>query len=484
MSYSEKQTEKKTFSFFQATSRLFFVLRSVLEVFIVFFVFCFFQLHNGVLPELPDTKCPVCNKEYQSFERQVRHLFEMHQEYWQIFSGGRPLDVFIRQREIKHREKRYSCEICKKYYSHETGYLKHMATHPEMSNLKMTFWTCHVCQKVFTKLSFLERHMDMKADDAHRRALAEYKTTNKLHNGAAVLVPRASQGSASASATATATATSSHVPDQQVSTAENRILSTSMPVFPTANSIVTSAKPKSGSNDLGMELPLSENSSWKAMPQRQDFPNFNNTQPRNDSQVSFTPTCSVSSPPNVTHKKLPGSVSQSTITSPGLNTMTSIEKHNNVTSNSKDLNSCTERKKSPSKDGIDGTATTEQCNKGVLPAPQSFVPAASVNSQFFTNALTTRRPPDGVFPAVSTAYRPMTPLQQLALAGSSMIHGGSGLMPGFPITGAPSMTLTPPVSGGLVAARHHAQLPPLAEPVDEDDLVSTLQSVAEQVNQK
>ncbi len=51
-----------------------------------------------------------------------------------MFSDGRPLGAFIKEKDGKeqHKDRRYSCNICQKYYSNETGYLKHMALHPEM----------------------------------------------------------------------------------------------------------------------------------------------------------------------------------------------------------------------------------------------------------------------------------------------------------------------------------------------------------------
>ena len=124
---------------------------------------------------IPDRKCGVCGKEYQSDERYLRHIHKLHPEHWETFSGGRPLEALIPHREIQHREKRFTCSVCRKQYSHETGYLKHMASHPENASLKMRLWTCSVCQKVFTKETYLERHMEMKLDPEHSESLHEFR---------------------------------------------------------------------------------------------------------------------------------------------------------------------------------------------------------------------------------------------------------------------------------------------------------------------
>ena len=141
------------------------------------------KLHAGMMMmRVPDRKCAVCGKEYQSDERYIRHIHKLHPEYWEQFSGGRPLEMLIparemygSPREVQHREKKFSCTICHKAYSHETGYLKHMASHPENENLKMRLWSCPVCLKVFTKETYLERHMEMKLDPDHTRELVDFR---------------------------------------------------------------------------------------------------------------------------------------------------------------------------------------------------------------------------------------------------------------------------------------------------------------------
>ena len=49
-----------------------------------------------------------------------------------------------------------------------------MVTHPESDmNLRLKLLKCPVCDKVFTKESFLSRHMEMKLDEHHTKALKE-----------------------------------------------------------------------------------------------------------------------------------------------------------------------------------------------------------------------------------------------------------------------------------------------------------------------
>lgn len=428
--------------------------------------YLYFQLHNGVLPELPDTKCPVCNKEYQSFERQMKHIFELHQEYWQIFSGGRPLEAFMRQREVNQREKRFSCEICKKYYSNETPYLKHMATHPEMSNLKMTFWTCHVCQKVFTKLSFLERHMDMKADAAHKSALVDFKFSNTRSKGDVT----AAQGSASQAI----------APGQQQvpMDLEN---SMSRPVFPTANSIVTTSV-LSKDSQIVTAAATSQSNTWK---EQNNFPVLS-AQIANQIAASFTSTSQPSSELHKASQKVEQNTPQSTVTFSSMNATASSEKSpvtNTSSGGTRELNANNDGLKSANKECTSSSSNAEQCKKAILSVPQGLCsPTGSLANQFPPNAVSsTRIAHDGIFPAVSSSYRPMTPLEQLALAGSSMMHNPSGLVPGFPMRSG-HMALPPMSPPGMVAAHSHLPLPRLPDSSDQDDIASTLQNIANQVS--
>lgn len=143
-------------------------------------LFCL-QLHT-TLARPHDLTCQVCEKQCFNDEKFYRHMHKCHPDYWRVFAGGRPLSDFIHEREVKHRDKPYMCQICHKRYSHETGLIKHMASHPDYKpdmDLKMTLYSCTVCEKLFTRESYLERHMEMKTDDGHVAALDELRQKRK-----------------------------------------------------------------------------------------------------------------------------------------------------------------------------------------------------------------------------------------------------------------------------------------------------------------
>ena len=129
---------------------------------------------------LPERRCQVCGKQFYTEEKHIRHMNRFHPDLWAEFSGGRPLEFFIPAREVQHREKKFVCTVCSKTYSHETGLLKHLVTHPESHELRTRLWSCVVCDKVFTKESYLERHLEMKLDPEHGKALSEYKKRNGI----------------------------------------------------------------------------------------------------------------------------------------------------------------------------------------------------------------------------------------------------------------------------------------------------------------
>lgn len=146
-------------------------------------VVCYFlvlQLHTS-LATPHDLTCQVCEKQCTDEDRFFKHIHKYHPEYWRVFSGGRPLTDFIGHREPRRRDKPYMCTVCHKRYSHETGYLKHMASHPETeASMKLSMWSCPVCQKVFTKESYLLRHMEMKLDEEHAKELIPLKKKLKI----------------------------------------------------------------------------------------------------------------------------------------------------------------------------------------------------------------------------------------------------------------------------------------------------------------
>ena len=133
------------------------------------------------LPKPHDLTCQVCEKQCLDDERFFRHIHKEHPDYWRVLSGGRPLTDFIEPREVRRKEKRYTCNVCNKRYTHETGYVKHLATHPSSKpTIKEQLYNCTVCEKIFTKEPYLLRHMEMKVDDQHRAALEELKKNSPM----------------------------------------------------------------------------------------------------------------------------------------------------------------------------------------------------------------------------------------------------------------------------------------------------------------
>ena len=54
---------------------------------------------------------------------------------------------------MRHREKNFQCEICKKYYTNVHGLKQHMKVHGDEAV------ECHVCGKKFGRAYNLRRHM-------------------------------------------------------------------------------------------------------------------------------------------------------------------------------------------------------------------------------------------------------------------------------------------------------------------------------------
>lgn len=136
---------------------------------------------NSSLARPHDLTCQVCEKHCVDEVRFFRHIHKYHPDYWRVFSGGRPLNDFIEMRDVKERDKVYTCDICHKNFSNETGYWKHMATHPGIdTDQQVQLFKCLVCKKLFTKEGYLLRHMEMKLDDQHCKALVELKKNSAM----------------------------------------------------------------------------------------------------------------------------------------------------------------------------------------------------------------------------------------------------------------------------------------------------------------
>lgn len=76
----------------------------------------------------------------------------------------------------KRRTANHPCPVCGKHYVNEGSLRKHLACHPETSQLSnsLRMWPCSVCQAVFTHESGLLSHMEhMRMDPKHQFA-AQY----------------------------------------------------------------------------------------------------------------------------------------------------------------------------------------------------------------------------------------------------------------------------------------------------------------------
>lgn len=71
----------------------------------------------------------------------------------------------------KRRTANHPCPVCGKHYVNEGSLRKHLACHPETSQLttSLRMWPCSVCQAVFTHESGLLTHMEhMRMDPKHQ----------------------------------------------------------------------------------------------------------------------------------------------------------------------------------------------------------------------------------------------------------------------------------------------------------------------------
>ncbi|XP_025154046.1 zinc finger protein 628 isoform X17 [Harpegnathos saltator] len=110
------------------------------------------------------TSCPVCHKLFLGGEALMEHMKHTHKD--PNASG-----VATKRRTANH-----PCPVCGKHYVNEGSLRKHLACHPETSQLStsLRMWPCSVCQAVFTHESGLLSHMEhMRMDPKHQFA-AQY----------------------------------------------------------------------------------------------------------------------------------------------------------------------------------------------------------------------------------------------------------------------------------------------------------------------
>ncbi|KAJ8686620.1 hypothetical protein QAD02_022414 [Eretmocerus hayati] len=123
-----------------------------------------FQQHNTLIGGPTATSCPICHKLCLGGEALMEHMKITHKD--PNASG-----VATKRRTANH-----PCPVCGKHYVNEGSLRKHLACHPETSQLSnsLRMWPCSVCQSVFTNESGLLSHMEhMRMDPKHQFA-AQY----------------------------------------------------------------------------------------------------------------------------------------------------------------------------------------------------------------------------------------------------------------------------------------------------------------------
>ncbi|XP_044762782.1 uncharacterized protein LOC123319852 isoform X5 [Coccinella septempunctata] len=118
------------------------------------------------------TTCPLCHKMFIGGESLMEHMKHTHKD---PNASGVAIDV-IDPYLAKRRTANHPCPVCGKHYVNEGSLRKHLACHPETSQLStsLRMWPCSVCQAVFTHESGLLSHMEhMRMDPKHQFA-AQY----------------------------------------------------------------------------------------------------------------------------------------------------------------------------------------------------------------------------------------------------------------------------------------------------------------------
>ncbi|XP_055714630.1 zinc finger protein 384 isoform X4 [Phlebotomus papatasi] len=155
------------------------------------------QLHLGVLQQHaaliggPNaTSCPICHKLFLGGEALMEHMKHTHKD---PNASGVANPYLAKRRTANH-----PCPVCGKHYVNEGSLRKHLACHPETSQLttSLRMWPCSVCQAVFTHEAGLLTHMEhMRMDPKHQfaaqyvlsRAAAERRERDTLLAAAAAV---------------------------------------------------------------------------------------------------------------------------------------------------------------------------------------------------------------------------------------------------------------------------------------------------------
>ncbi|XP_068902117.1 uncharacterized protein [Tenebrio molitor] len=129
------------------------------------------QQHAALIGGPNATSCPLCHKMFLGGEALMEHMKHTHKD--PNASGvANVIDPYL----AKRRTANHPCPVCGKHYVNEGSLRKHLACHPETSQLSssLRMWPCSVCQAVFTHESGLLTHMEhMRMDPKHQFA-AQY----------------------------------------------------------------------------------------------------------------------------------------------------------------------------------------------------------------------------------------------------------------------------------------------------------------------
>ncbi len=277
----------------------------------------------------------------------------------------------------------------------------------------------------------------MKADEAHKRALADYKASNPSRLCEAVASAAAASAAAAAAGSASQAAELQPPPPimENIAHSTEAPDSTTGPVFPTASSVVGTGGAGGATGDMAR--------TWTDQQQR-NFAGFS-PQSENKTQMSVVSAPQQSNPSVATHKKSLQNDAQATITFCGVS----------APGSGKEARPLSERKKAPPRKHVpDSSSATAQQKRTSLIFPQGLSSGTvGTLSQFPPNTITPTQFSDSVFPAGCGTFPPPlgNPLGQLALPGgpAMMLPSPPRLVPRFPARSA-GMTLPttlPPRTG-------------------------------------
>ncbi|XP_034951512.1 uncharacterized protein dati isoform X4 [Chelonus insularis] len=138
-----------------------------------------FQQHAGLIGGPNATSCPICHKLFLGGEALMEHMKITHKDPNASGVAIPPADCPTSVAGVylaKRRTANHPCPVCGKHYVNEGSLRKHLACHPETSQLStnLRMWPCSVCQAVYTHESGLLSHMEhMRMDPKHQFA-AQY----------------------------------------------------------------------------------------------------------------------------------------------------------------------------------------------------------------------------------------------------------------------------------------------------------------------